>query len=457
MKFTLLLMLSLFGSSGKEIDQKLDSAISHLYSDVPSLDSAELVLESLEVPQMSVDQKTLYFYIMADISDERNQQLTALIYYLEALRFAIEGDDSKTQHSMYNNIGRIFYYYDNHDISIDYYEKALALTDRPIKIGWIHYNLGFSYHQKEVYDLAIEHFHTALEKFDSDDTRAMTMNYLGYTYSVNNQYELAEKYLRDCIELNQASSITQAHHNLGLCLFKQGRKDEAVNSFKQAIKTDKDFFLSYLSLGSITEDLELLKMAESLYEDQKLEFRNIDLFYQLFKVSGDEQYVDIYKEKVEGFNKEKAEAEEMLRSDHVRFVLNTYNKRVELEQANASLNTLFNGSIVSSIILVIVVFGFVATRTGLIPFDNLNKIKSLLTKRNGSESNRKPNRRQVLFSSYSHQTIKGNLIFNGSVKKKDLEELINDTNEENIYLQAQIEDENKMELVVDDFEFNWFN
>jgi len=65
------------------------------------------------------------------------------------------------------------------------------------------------------------------------------------------------------------------------------------------------------------------------------------------------------------------------------------------------------------------------------------------------------NKRIILAKSSSHRTVKGNLVFNACIDKEKLESLIKETEEEKIYLQAHIEDEEEMELSVDDFEFVW--
>lgn len=366
MKTALFVVLALFGSKSEQIDQRLDLAIEMLYGGSNSLDSVQNILATISVDKMSTKQKSLYHYIKADLLDEKNQQLSALVNYLESLRYTKEIGDKKTEHSLYKNIGRIFYFYESHDISISYYNKALELAESDDKRGRIHYNLGFSYNAKKEFDLAIEHFKKAEELVESISMKAQILNYMGHTYTDYGQYDKAEKILLECIALEEEETMVHAYHNLGYNYQVMGETELALEYYDKALNEKEDHFIAYLMKGVLIQSEEVLLKAESLYASTKKEQRNLEVYYWLSIVTGDQTYLSDYKREVDQFIADSKKAMELLNQNQIGLLVENYEKEVKLEEKEVIKNYLIKGGIVGMILLSIGVWIGAKRRVGYI-------------------------------------------------------------------------------------------
>jgi tetratricopeptide (TPR) repeat protein len=118
-----------------------------------------------------------------------------------------------------------------YDEAITQYKAAIARADRPVFTA--HLNLGSVYYEKGDFRAAVEAFRKATEIRPNDYRGHYNLAEALYA---SEDYKGSEAEYRKVIALN-AKGITgaQAHHFLGLSLYKQGRIDEAVAQYRSAI------------------------------------------------------------------------------------------------------------------------------------------------------------------------------------------------------------------------------
>ena len=340
---------------------ELDQAIHALHI---SLDSTSALLKQMDVEAMNVNEKARFYYIKADIEYKRKQHLKALVSYLESLRFAREASNKDLQRSMHLNIGRIFSFYDDNEISIQFYENSLQLTSNKEKQARLYYNLGRRFRSLKKYDEAISYFHKALERDDSEEFNSIVINAMGLTYIEMGKYKQAEKKLIECIGLNGNRTLGRAYHNLGLNYMYQGKTDQAVLNFEKALEFKPDNFITYLKLGELTKDVKMLKTAEALYADQRPRFRNIKLFYILGKLTGEMTYIDTYAQETEKFHEEREEAIRLLRSKLAGLVFESFNKQISMREEKSVLKDYILWGIFGSVVLAFMIPYIVRKRYG---------------------------------------------------------------------------------------------
>lgn len=344
-------ILNWFSGEKTEGEKLLDLSITQLSI---SLDSAEATINRIDYNDLDTDGMAMLFYIKADIEFKRKKQLKSLIYYLESLRYATDAGNSDLIHSMNKNIGHIFYDYSNYELSIKFYNEALVHTKDPDKIGRIYYNLGFSYKEKKAYDRSIEYFDKAYDLVESDNMKYRVLNYMGHTLTMWGKYDSAATIL-ETARLMPTSNTKSTIHNLGVNEMYQGNEESAMDYFLQTLDLQPDNFITYKLLGEMLDDVAYLKEAERLYSDQRIQYRNIEIFYDLAKLTGEAHYLDKYKTEMDLFYEERTKAEELLKREHTAFILEAYEQRIDLENSRTYWGNLFNGSVALGIVLMIAI------------------------------------------------------------------------------------------------------
>jgi tetratricopeptide (TPR) repeat protein len=122
-------------------------------------------------------------------------------------------------------IGNVHYeILEDHDRSIEYFEKALAMDEEGSKP--LYYKLGWLYNDKERYDDAINILLKAID-YDSEDSGYREE--LGYAYYMKEQYEFAITQLNKAISLDENSSL--GYYYKGLCFVATNKKGDAMGIY----------------------------------------------------------------------------------------------------------------------------------------------------------------------------------------------------------------------------------
>lgn len=166
----------------------------------------------------------------------------------------------------------------------------------------LHYSIGSSYYQNASYPQALKEFLTAAE-YDSSNVNIQ--NSLGLTYFMREKFELSIKHFKNAVILdpkftdarnNLARAYSEigkyaeaqkeldivladltytgtdrAYNNLGFNYFKQGKYEQARESFKKALATQPDNCYSQTFVGrSLFEMKQYPEASEAL--DKAIEF-----------------------------------------------------------------------------------------------------------------------------------------------------------------------------------------
>lgn len=147
-----------------------------------------------------------------------------------------------------------------YDEAIAQYRAAIAKADKPVFTAYL--NLGTANYQKEDLQAAIEAYRKAIE-IRPNDYRGH-YNLAEALYASANYRESETEY-RKVITLNQKGLLgAQAHHFLGLALYRQGRTAEAIAEYRIAIEQfGGKYAEAHYNLGIALLDLKDYSGAET--------------------------------------------------------------------------------------------------------------------------------------------------------------------------------------------------
>ena len=113
--------------------------------------------------------------------------------------------------------------------------------------------LGFAYSMNGQLDAAEPHL---LEALRINPAHTETHNLLGTVYIELGRYDEAIEHLRAVIQDKNYEEPQFPYFNLGKCLRKQNRNDQAIAAFELAAQFDPEFYRSYIALGEIYRERE---------------------------------------------------------------------------------------------------------------------------------------------------------------------------------------------------------
>lgn len=208
---------------------------------------------------------------------------SALIWYQFALDKRREFGDSSLISGTLNNIGLVYEKKGELTQSLEYYidgEKLIPLKNLAKKAR-IKDNIGFVYTRLGNYYEALKYNQSAADLFDevSPKTSAHAKNKLNRAniYELMSNYDLADSLYRDAAKdfLIYGDTIFYGKtlNNLGNVYLKQGKVDEALKFYLEALRIFQE--LSYLSeKAGIEQNLGLLYQTKGEYEKAKNYFNN---------------------------------------------------------------------------------------------------------------------------------------------------------------------------------------
>jgi tetratricopeptide (TPR) repeat protein len=225
---------------------------------------------------------------MGDLAYDESEYEEALLY----LNKSIEYTDEPSAW-LYNLTGMTHDELDNHEESIAFYNKAIAVD----KTFWAAYNnLGYQYNQQDQFDEAIKILNYAIENdVDKEEVDAVYFNLaISYRHSDCKQ---AVAYLELAIEhgaFDRGSTfIDGISYNLGRCHTLLGHYDEAIKALEQDENKDAE---TYYYLGRAHfEKKEYAKALEYFEEVEEYEYDKES------EVSDTQQYIDKTKRQLKKF------------------------------------------------------------------------------------------------------------------------------------------------------------
>jgi tetratricopeptide (TPR) repeat protein len=190
-------------------------------------------LKSLEIKPDYEDALNNVGYALA----EQKKFAEAIPYYEAALRVR------PNQAEVHNNLGNALSKLGRTQEAIAQYQTALQENPEHADA---HNNLGIDLANQGKLDEAIEHFRAAL-KFKPKYPSAH--GHLGNALALQHKLDEAIKEYRECLDLNPKDA--QAHNNLGNALAEQGKLEEAVQNYRKALQLNSDNPEAYVNLGIV--------------------------------------------------------------------------------------------------------------------------------------------------------------------------------------------------------------
>jgi tetratricopeptide (TPR) repeat protein len=160
----------------------------------------------------------------------------------EALQVAPETADA------YKLLGNILQQQGNVIEAMGAYAKALALQPH---FPEIYSNLGSLYAHQQNWDMAIAYYQKALEK---DDRFAPAHINLAKLWNKLNNPEKETHHLAIALKLQPDLGEAKEHYRIGQLLETDGKIEDAIDFYRQAIAQDDSFVQSYQRLADLLED-----------------------------------------------------------------------------------------------------------------------------------------------------------------------------------------------------------
>ena len=148
----------------------------------------------------------------------------------------------------YYNLGRIYQFIEEWDLSIEAFKQTLAL--KPAFADAMH-QLAVSYNNTQRYAEAVECLKQVLQL---QPDRPESLTELGFAYSKQGHTQEATEFLKEAIRIQP--DFGDAYNNLGVVYFKTGQVANAIESLQHAVRlipgspVSADF-TSSLSLGLV--------------------------------------------------------------------------------------------------------------------------------------------------------------------------------------------------------------
>lgn len=173
------------------------------------------------------------------------------------LRQKLSGDDSEEVAASYNDLGLVYGQSDS-DKALDYYERALTVYEKlhgkeHRKIAIANNNIGIIDRQLKLYGEAVNSFETAESIWkkiypNGHPNQAMALVNLGLTYGAMGNTKASLGYLERALAIyktyygDKHSDIASVLNQIGLIELQDGKVDEALQHFQQAIRANSPTF-----------------------------------------------------------------------------------------------------------------------------------------------------------------------------------------------------------------------
>ncbi|HUJ78890.1 MAG TPA: tetratricopeptide repeat protein [Nitrospiria bacterium] len=162
-----------------------------------------------------------------------------------------------------------------------------------------HYALGHIYFQQGRFDDASKEFHVVLT-LKPDESEAF--NYLGKVYEQQGKDAQAIEAYQSALKNPLYVTPEIPHTNLGMLYVKQKRVTDAIREFREAMRINPRYPVSYFQLGKLYIDLGMSEEAISVYKELTERYPDLlEANYQLalaYAKSGAKQSAMTYFDKV---------------------------------------------------------------------------------------------------------------------------------------------------------------
>ncbi len=265
---------------------------------------AQLAIEKLDLLIIDAEKINSKYYAgkakwyKAYIYDEVIEDVSlAYRNYNEALKDILQTDDYLLKEKIYNNLGVLYRFYGQYDAAINNYEMALNLKgDLPAeRLSDLYYNYGLALKLKGdsvSFFMAEQALTKSLEyaqEIDYNENIASVHNLIGLIYKDIENYEMARiaynntirKYINDP---DLQDYVGKAYHGIGVTYMEEDNAEASLNAFKKALehkRSSGSIFITKYDLGTVLLRQGRDDEAIAMWEDALKEKHNKNVIEQV--------------------------------------------------------------------------------------------------------------------------------------------------------------------------------
>lgn len=241
-----------------------------------------------EMPDKKINMANASISI-GNIYQRQGQFDLALKYFFRTLDTAIVIKNNGLIADAYNSIGLVYENQGLYDQALEKYRQSLALDEKRGNkkgIAGSYNNIGNIYYRKANLDSALNWYLKSVslkETLGLTQGIAGTYNNIGLIYEGRSKYSEALDYHQKSLSLRRSSGdaqgIATSQNNIGGVLLKQGRPQDAIVAFKEALEIVQ-------KTGGNFIQLEILKNLSSAYAADH-NFQTAFIYMQQYQTSRD--------------------------------------------------------------------------------------------------------------------------------------------------------------------------
>lgn len=302
-------------NNGKPVSVKLTSTIIFPLLDENSLLRSELkrYKSLLLIAQKNQNKKqiaellnkigSLYFFL--------NERELAIEYYEKALKIELELNNKQGVALTYKNIATLYFSWYSYNKAIKYYNKSLSIREKLndlLEISKLHYEIGKVYYEKGDFNNAVRSYKESLKNdslLNNKQNIAAALNNLGIIYYKHNDFKKAMEYYNKSLLIYQkigykyGSALTL--NNIGNINYSHENFNEAIDDYqksidiKEELKYFKGIAVSFYNIGNVYKKQKNFEKALEYYnKSNKIAINNwlVEIRYKNYKALS-ELYAEI--------------------------------------------------------------------------------------------------------------------------------------------------------------------
>ena len=316
-----------------------------------------------------------YLKDLGQTEDMLGKEKAAITHTIEATEIAEDIKDFGIMVSAYNNLASFYYYKDQNEKALEYYEKArdilvtkldldihhntLSITES--NIGWCHYYMGNLDKAIDQLKKAVE-IHREYENVSSSSCK--TRNSLAQLYLEKGKFELASLYVNEALsiahDLQFKEGKAACYMTIADIKFKIKNYGAAIDYYNKSLETYKE--LGYLYEMSINAE-KIAKCYSAIGKHQSaFEFMETSKYYSdsLIKIESQAAFEDA----ITRYETEKKEAENELLLEQAKL------KDVQLEKQRSEAKAREEKQLIIGVGIAILLLGVIFF------FINRNRLKT---------------------------------------------------------------------------------
>ncbi|KIC70760.1 hypothetical protein DB44_GA00030 [Candidatus Protochlamydia amoebophila] len=228
-----------------KIHENLATLFNHLDKYETAIFHAEKILELTQHPSVQIDESQVLnskfgaLITLGKIYTTIEDRRKGLDYHTQALSI-VEKLKTFSEYlgPVYTNLGATSYYLENDSESINYYIKALEITEDPFKRAKLLINLGHAFYRCGKFAEAVKHYKEAVEISDKKEIKSSSFNGLGLCYinlgKERKAIQSFEKFVCLSQDLKNRRKEAIGYHNLGV-LYSKADASLAEEHYQKSI------------------------------------------------------------------------------------------------------------------------------------------------------------------------------------------------------------------------------